>query len=177
MLLFVAIGAFAQKTPGNLVVVTLDGFRWQEMFGGVDSELMNSKDFTRNVAAMKDQFWAETPEARREKLLPFFWTKLAKEGQIHGNRHLGSKVSPTNDVRAMWLDGSFVNSGANDLGVIAASTDRPFSVGGGSPTAGNLTGQIAELLYLKRLLTAAEDADLTQYLNARYGLSLTGVTQ
>ena len=65
MLLFVAIGAFAQKTPGNLVVVTLDGFRWQEMFGGVDSELMNSKDFTRNVAAMKDQFWAETPEARR----------------------------------------------------------------------------------------------------------------
>ena len=86
-------------------------------------------------------------------------------------------VSPTNDVRAMWLDGSFVNSGANDLGVIAASTDRPFSVGGGSPTAGNLTGQIAELLYLKRLLTAAEDADLTQYLNARYSLSLTGVTQ
>lgn len=100
MLLFVAIGAFAQKTPGNLVVVTLDGFRWQEMFGGVDSELMNSKDFTRNVAAMKDQFWAETPEARREKLLPFFWTKLAKDGQIHGNRHLGSKV---NNANSYWF--------------------------------------------------------------------------
>ncbi|MCA9611049.1 MAG: hypothetical protein KC619_35890 [Myxococcales bacterium] len=40
-----------------------------------------------------------------------------------------------------------------------------------------LTGQLAELIYVKRKLTAAEDAALTEYLNDRYGLSLTGVTQ
>lgn len=86
-------------------------------------------------------------------------------------------VSPTNDVRSVWLDGSFVDSSTGDLGIIAASTDRSYCVGGGNTTSGNLTGQIAELLYLKRLLTAAEDAALTDYLNERYGLSLTGVTQ
>ena len=37
---------------------------------------------------------------RREKLLPFFWSVLATEGQLYGNRLEGSKVNVTN---AHWF--------------------------------------------------------------------------
>ncbi len=86
-------------------------------------------------------------------------------------------VSPSNDTRALWLDGAFVNSSSGDLGRIGATLARELTIGGNSQTAGTYVGQIAEVLYLKRLLSAAEDAALTSYLNDRYGLSLPGVTQ
>ncbi len=45
-------------------------------------------------------FWRETPEERRQALLPFIWGDVEKMGQIHGNRKLGSKVDLTN---SMWF--------------------------------------------------------------------------
>ena len=64
---------FAQshKTQ-NIVIVTLDGFRWQELYRGADSALINSK-YTDTKADVKKKFWAETPEQRRKLLMPFFW--------------------------------------------------------------------------------------------------------
>ncbi|WP_143167270.1 hypothetical protein [Mucilaginibacter sp. OK098] len=47
-LLIIAIGMFLQlnaqntKTQ-NIVIVTLDAFRWQELYRGADSTLINSK--------------------------------------------------------------------------------------------------------------------------------------
>lgn len=91
-----ALPAFSQKQPGNLIIITYDGLRWQEVFGGLDSVLMNSKEFTDNAKEMKAVYDASTPEERRKKLLPFIWGKLAKDGQIHGNRRYGSKVNNAN---------------------------------------------------------------------------------
>jgi hypothetical protein len=46
------------------------------------------------------RFWAETPEMRREKLLPFFWTTLmARHGSVAGNRSAGSSVRLSNRHR------------------------------------------------------------------------------
>ena len=87
--------AFSQKTE-NLIIVTYDGLRWQEVFGGVDSTLMYTKEYNRNIARMYDCCWGASPEEKREKLLPFFWTTVAKQGQLHGNRRLGSKVDNAN---------------------------------------------------------------------------------
>ncbi len=87
--------AFSQKTE-NLIVITYDGLRWQEVFTGLDSALMNSKDFTKEKERMAKEFWAETPEQRREKLFPFFWHTVAKQGQLHGNRNAGSFVNNAN---------------------------------------------------------------------------------
>jgi hypothetical protein len=79
-----------------LFLVTGDGIRHQEVFTGVDAQLMQegAKKWSgiENLAAMKDRFWAETPKERREKLMPFFWKTLAKEGVIYGNPALESKV-------------------------------------------------------------------------------------
>ncbi len=90
---------------------------------------------------------------------------------------LEGAVSPAADTASGWIDGALGDERTADLGVIAASSAREWCIGGASATVGNFTGQIAELLFLKRGISASEDAELTRYLNARYGLSLSGVTQ
>ncbi|MBK7870338.1 MAG: alkaline phosphatase family protein [Saprospiraceae bacterium] len=84
----------------NVVIITLDGFRWQELFGGVDSVLLNDKTFTPDPKELNEPFWASTAEVRRQKLLPFFWNTIAKQGQLYGNRWKNNKVDVTNQ---MWF--------------------------------------------------------------------------
>jgi hypothetical protein len=90
LILIIASGLFAQshKTQ-NIVIVTLDGFRWQELYRGADSALINSK-YTDTKADIKKKFWAETPEERRKLLMPFFWSTLVTGGQLYGDRDLGN---------------------------------------------------------------------------------------
>jgi hypothetical protein len=84
-----------QKAPRteNIIVVTLDGFRVQEFFGGADETLLDAKfGGVKNVPKLKQQFWKDTPEERRAALLPFIWNTVAKDGQIFGDR---SRQAPT----------------------------------------------------------------------------------
>src|SRR5262245_57478937 len=76
----------APKTK-NVIIVTLDGFRFQEFFGGADEQLMN-KEFggVKDKAGLLKRYWRDTPEERRAALLPFFWNEIAKKGQIFGDR-------------------------------------------------------------------------------------------
>ena len=57
----------------NVVVVTIDGLRWQEVFSGADSKLIEHKDFVKNPAQLKQTFWDDNAQTRREKLMPFLW--------------------------------------------------------------------------------------------------------
>src|ERR1700759_4699110 len=97
-----AIGVAGPKTilaapqTENLLIIGWDGVRWQEIFTGVDSALMNDPSFTRRSGGMRSQFWSDTVAERRRKLFPFFWSVLAKDGQLYGNRTLGNKVDVTN---------------------------------------------------------------------------------
>lgn len=91
---------------------------------------------------------------------------------------LTGAVTPTADSAQCWLDGAGGTASTGDLDLpVAASANREFVVGGTTASVGTYNGQIAELLFIKRVLTSDEDDLLTAYLNARYGLSLTGVTQ
>lgn len=94
------IGAGAAAGPvENVLLVTWDGFRWQEFFGGADERLLAPEAKTNeNPAEVREAFWAETPEARREKLLPFLWGTIAKEGQIYGHAESGSPSVVTNGL-------------------------------------------------------------------------------
>ena len=106
ILLLAAIGpviSHAQQPIADgdrVILITLDGARHQEIFGGLNVDILKST--LRDGQKVEDQaiykrFWAETPEARRQKLLPFFWgTLMAKHGSVAGNRALGSSVSLTN---------------------------------------------------------------------------------
>lgn len=98
-LLLVAIpfSADAQKKfkTENVVLLTFDGFRWQEVFTGAEKRLIG-KPFVGDSAGIVRDFWAESPEERRKKLLPFFWNVIGTKGVLAGNRTAGSKVNVTN---------------------------------------------------------------------------------
>ena len=93
----------AQTAAQRLILITLDGARIEEMFGGLDVTALRST--LRQNQKIEEhptykRFWAETPELRREKLMPFFWGTLMREhGSIAGNTRLGSSVTLTNRHR------------------------------------------------------------------------------
>ncbi len=90
------IVVYSQGKTENLVVVTLDGLRWQELFGGADSALLVDKNFTRDSTGTSDAFWDAAQEERRKKLFPFIWNTVASHGQVYGNRWKGSEVNNAN---------------------------------------------------------------------------------
>jgi hypothetical protein len=80
----------------NLVIVTLDGFRWQELFHGADSILISTEKYTEDIKGMKEKFWSDNMADRRSKLMPFIWSTIADKGQIFGNRDYGNFVNNAN---------------------------------------------------------------------------------
>ncbi len=94
LLAFIGISQ-AQETE-NLFLITLDGLRWEELFGGADPMLINHAEYVKDTAALKKLFWQETAGERRKVLMPFVWQTIAREGQIYGNRNLGNKVNCSN---------------------------------------------------------------------------------
>ncbi len=51
-----ASGQSKPKTE-NVILITLNGMRWQEIFGGAEARLI-AKDFVSDSAALKRDFWA-----------------------------------------------------------------------------------------------------------------------
>lgn len=88
------------KEQPNVVLITLDGLRWQELFSGADPLLVANNNYVSDTTALKAKFWRDTPEERRTALMPFFWNKVQKMGQLYGNRNAGNKVNLTNK---MWF--------------------------------------------------------------------------
>jgi hypothetical protein len=102
-LLALTSAATAQTKTENVILITFDGARTQEIFGGLDLDILKDKTRRGKVedSAVYKKYWADTPEARREKLMPFFWGTLMKQhGSIAGNRALNSAVMTTNK---MWF--------------------------------------------------------------------------
>ena len=60
------------RATRKVLLVTLDGMRWQEVFGGADNQLMN-RDYggVRELLAMRRRFW------RGRILMPFLWDTIA----------------------------------------------------------------------------------------------------
>src|SRR5690625_2914569 len=97
LFLLIAIAGFAQQKTENLVIVTTDGYRWQEMFRGADSaKLFPKRLFGMDSVLKIRQYWGKDRAERRKKLMPFFWSYLVRHGQLYGNRDLGNKVNVTN---------------------------------------------------------------------------------
>jgi hypothetical protein len=91
--------AAAERKTRNIIFVMTDGLRWQELFSGADAELMNKEyGAVSDVDALRQAYWRETASARREALMPFVWSVIAKNGQIFGNRTLESDAYVTNNM-------------------------------------------------------------------------------
>lgn len=78
----------------NVIIITLDGYRWKELFEGADPDILFNEKYVKDTAAWR--FADRSPQVSREKLMPFFWRVIAQQGQLYGNRHFGNKVNCTN---------------------------------------------------------------------------------
>ena len=76
----------------NVIFVMADGVRWQEVFQGADAWLLESN-------ASKKAFWRDSENDRRMALMPFLWGNVVKNGQIYGNRLMGSEAQDRKSTR------------------------------------------------------------------------------
>lgn len=77
----------------RVVLVTIDGLRWEEVFNGLDSTLA---EHTGQFANLAEDFHGPTATEARERLMPWLWGTLANEGALLGNRNAGSTGIITN---------------------------------------------------------------------------------
>ena len=84
------------EKPRRLIIITIDGFRWQEIFTGADPSLIADANYVRDTALGRQIYWDSTAELRRRRLMPFFWNVIAAKGQLYGNRLFDNKVNVKN---------------------------------------------------------------------------------
>lgn len=88
--------ACAQGTETkNVVLVTLDGLRWQELFHGADPSIVRQGRFVQESGAI-ERFLMPEANQRREALMPFTWGVIERRGQLYGNRDFKNRVNCTN---------------------------------------------------------------------------------
>lgn len=89
-----------QHRTQNIIYISIDGYRWKELFRGAEHELLVSKKYNADTTANLKKYWAATPQERRKLLMPFTWDYIARNGQIYGNRDLGNLVDVRNKA---WI--------------------------------------------------------------------------
>ena len=120
VLLFVSIissTTFAQKKTNNIIIITLDGMRWQEVFGGVDSAIINNKTYTKDSSGLMEKFWSDDIGQRRERLFPFLWSTVVSRGQVYGNRKYGNYANVMNDYKFSYPGYNEIFTGYPDTAV------------------------------------------------------------
>jgi hypothetical protein len=98
----------------HLFIITIDGFRWQEVFTGADPLLIGNADYVRDTTLSRQLYWDNSAEARRQKLLPFFWGTIAQQGRLYGNRLLGNKVNVKNFYKISYPGYNEIFTGHTD---------------------------------------------------------------
>jgi hypothetical protein len=119
LLLLQQVPAQNHKTQ-NVIIVTLDGFRWQELYRGADSALINSK-YTDTKAEVRKKYWAGTPQERRKLLMPFFWSVIARGGQLYGDRDMGNCDEVANQYHFSYPGYNEIFTGFADVRVSSNS--------------------------------------------------------
>jgi hypothetical protein len=80
----------------NVILVMIDGTRWQEVFRGADPDLLQTLgsdmpgDAKQRAQLARQRYSRATAAERRQALMPFLWSVASSQGQLFGNRDLGS---------------------------------------------------------------------------------------
>jgi Sulfatase len=110
------IALTADLRTRNIILVTADGLRWQDLFHGIDPLLAREKSVSMNPSS-KDADARRARFATREALAPFFWTTLAKNGVVLNN------VNVTNSFRVSYPGYSEILTGRASDDVITGNID------------------------------------------------------
>ena len=140
----------ADKTESNVILLTLDGVRWQEVFHGVDEQLSQGKPLGTKT------------------IFPFLTGTLTKQGMLIGDRQGGDEVTVANP----WLNslpayqsimaGSAQPCRSNACGQIGVETlpERLAKVIGGNRR------NFATIASWEKISDAAEHVPGTTFVNA-----------
>jgi predicted AlkP superfamily pyrophosphatase or phosphodiesterase len=121
VMLLAGISVTTQKAPqafnpeNKLVIITLDGLRWQEIFNGADSAIIHNPEQTIDTGINKALYWGNTTDERRKKLMPFLWSVVASRGQLFGNRNYGNNVNVSNPYALSYPGYSELLTGSVDF--------------------------------------------------------------
>jgi hypothetical protein len=107
----------ASKTE-NIFIITIDGFRWQEVFSGADPAIIRDGRFVQDTSLMHQLYLHDDPSVRRQKLMPFFWNVIAKKGQLYGNRLLDNKVNVKNFYKVSYPGYNEILTGYTDPRIV-----------------------------------------------------------
>ena len=128
LVLFVAVStAWSQPAAKNVLLVTIDGLRWQEIFTGAEDALINKEHggVPENAQmGLRAEFGGASAEERRRKLMPFFWGTIVPGGQVFGNRALNSASSVLNAERVSYPGYNEILTGRADP-LITGNTPLP----------------------------------------------------
>ncbi len=95
-----ARAAAAQRAPENVVLIVSDGLRWQEVFRGADTALVNRRwGGVEDTTALRREFVRATRDSARAALLPFLWGTVARQGQLLGDRDSAGDAAVTNGFK------------------------------------------------------------------------------
>jgi hypothetical protein len=124
-----AAPAFAEPPARNLILVTADGLRWQEVFRGAEPQLLEDPAAgMKDAAEVRQRFEAATAEERRRRLMPFLWSVVARQGTLLGNRDKGSEVTLQNRHWFSYPGYAEILTGRPHDGVIDSNDLRPSPV-------------------------------------------------
>jgi hypothetical protein len=114
----------ALKAAENVVLITFDGVRWQEVFRGLDKELALHESYSARQDELIAQFWRENATQRAALIMPFIHETLARAGTVVGNRDAGSCARLINDYNFSFPGYNEILSGVvND--VINSNAKQP----------------------------------------------------
>ncbi len=113
--------AQAPAPAQNVVIITIDGLRWQEFFGGANRDYFH-RDSDGNAGEPEQRFWRDSPEERRRTLFPFIWSTMATRGQVFGDPSADSESRVTNGLWFSYPGYSEMFAGVADPRI--ASNDK-----------------------------------------------------
>ena len=100
-LIFSGCGHELSKNPKglkteNIILITLDGIRWEDLFYGANEKIVLDTLFVKDVESTHAQYWSEDYLERRKLVFPFIWNTVGQQGQIYGNKEQGSVMRSNN---------------------------------------------------------------------------------
>jgi len=108
-----AATTFAAPPAPRVVVITIDGLRWQEVFTGADPAYFKP-DAKGNIDPLSKKYAGDTADIRRATLMPFLWKVIAKQGQVFGDPSQQSRSHVTNGLWFSYPGYNELLSGAGD---------------------------------------------------------------
>jgi Metalloenzyme superfamily len=112
-----SLSFYDKDTTSNIFIITIDGYRWQELFNGADSSIVANKKYTADAETIESMYGGISTIERRKKLMPFMWNVVAAKGQLHGNRNYDNNVNVSNPYAISYAGYSEMFTGRVDISI------------------------------------------------------------